>query len=249
MRGQGTASAYVGQGFADVDDESVREHLPLVRKVARRLAHRLPPHVEIDELVSWGLGGLLEAMQRFDSEQQASFETYAHLRIRGAILDRLRALDPQGRGVRRRQRKIETAYRDVERRNGRAATDEEVAEALGVDVAKLGEMLAEVGTRGIGGFEEWGNAPPPPEELASHAHADPSNVLLGLERLQLVADAIEGLPEKEKLVISLYYKEGITMREVGGVLNVTESRVSQIHTRAMLRLRSRLSREFEELRR
>jgi len=249
MRAQGAASAYAGEDFSNLDDASVREHLPLVRKVARRLAHRLPPHVEMDELVSWGLGGLLEAIQRFDPDHQASFETYAHLRIRGAILDRLRALDPQGRGVRRRQRRIEEAYRSVEARTGRAARDEEVADVLGVGVAQLGEMLGEVGTRGIGGFEEWGDPPPPPEEIASHAHADPANVLLQLERLEAVSHAIEGLPEKERLVVALYYREGITMREVGAVLDVTESRVSQIHTRAMLRLRSRLSQHFEELRR
>jgi RNA polymerase sigma factor for flagellar operon FliA len=226
-------------------EDILRRYLPLVRRVVKRLAVRKPPHIELDDLVSWGIVGLLDAIVKYDPRKEALFSTYAQFRIRGAILDHLRSLDWVPRSVRQKAALIEKVSHDLEGRLGRPATDEEIARELELSLAQYQELLGKVGEMtlfsledlGFGGAEErLGN-----DSEDEEADADPLRALLSQERVHLVADAIGHLPEREKLVIALYYNEDLTMKEVGGVLGLTESRVSQLHSQAMLRLKRYLT--------
>jgi RNA polymerase sigma factor FliA len=222
-------------------EEVLRRYLPLVRRVVQRLAVRKPPHIELDDLVSWGIVGLLDAIEKYDPKKEALFSTYAQFRIRGAILDHLRSLDWVPRSVRQKAALIEKVSHELEGRLGRPATEEEIATELGLTLAQYQELLGKVGEMtlfsledlGFGGGEERLGK----ENEDDEAEADPLQALLSQERVHLVADAIGQLPEREKLVIALYYNEDLTMKEVGGVLGLTESRVSQLHSQAMLRLK------------
>ena len=229
-------------------DQALRVHLPLVKKVVRRLLVHKPANIEADELVNWGLDGLLQALKRFDPTRQVEFEAYARLRIRGAILDRLRATDFMARSLRRKANKLERAYQTLEARLGRPASEEEVAAELEIEVGELHELLSAIGRSGAVGLEDLGEAPaqeqPAVEDILDVERADPLDALLSRERAKLVGDAIARLPERERSVIALYYREGITMREVAAVLGVTESRVSQLHSQALLRLGGQLGGHF-----
>jgi RNA polymerase sigma factor for flagellar operon FliA len=229
-------------------DEAIRAYLPLVRRVVQRLAVRKPPQVELDELVSWGIEGLLDAFSKYDARKQAAFATYAQFRIRGAILDRLRGMDWVSRSVRQKASLLEKTYRRLEGTLGRPATEEEVAEALGMTLPALHALLGEVGQMSLFSLEDLGIGPGHDrvqlERLLDDGDADPMRALLSRERVDLVADAIRALPEKERTVIALYYHEGITMKEAGAVLGLTESRVSQLHAQALLRLRGLLREHF-----
>jgi RNA polymerase sigma factor for flagellar operon FliA len=222
-------------------EDILRRYLPLVRRVVQRLAVRKPPHIELDDLVSWGIVGLLDAIEKYDPKKEALFSTYAQFRIRGAILDHLRSLDWVPRSVRQKAALIERVSHELEGRLGRPATDEEIAHELELSLPQYQELLGKVGEMtlfsledlGFGGGEERLGLETDDDE----AEADPLRALLSQERVHLVADAIGRLPEREKLVIALYYNEDLTMKEVGGVLGLTESRVSQLHSQAMLRLK------------
>lgn len=223
-----------------VDEEAIRAHLPLVRRVVRRLAFRRAPGVSFEDLVAWGLAGLVEALQRFDPARRARFESYAQMRIRGAILDRLRAEDWAARSARVREHQVERAYQEVEAREGRPATEEEVASHLGIPLAEFRDLLLAMGRQGFLSLEDVGlDLEQVPSDQAWSA--DPAERILGRERIQRVGAAIARLPEKEQTVIAAYYHEGLTMREVGALLGLTESRVSQLHSQALLRLRGALS--------
>jgi len=248
-------NAYVRAPHAPGDDaarleEQLRAYLPLVRRVARRLILHKPPNIDADELVNWGMEGLLQALQRFDPGKGVAFEAYARLRIRGAILDRLRATDYMARRLRMKAKRLERAYRTLEIRLSRPATEEEVAAELGVDLPALHALLAEVGRSGAISLEDPGELQPLErpalEDILDADRADPLDALLSRERAQLVAKAIEQLSPRERSVIALYYHEGITMREVAEVLGITESRVSQLHSQALLRLAGKLRPEFTE---
>lgn len=222
-------------------DTLIRRHLPLVRRVARRHAGRLPAGVELDDLISWGTFGLLAAVERYEPSREALFPAYARFRIRGAILDHLRQHDWMPRSVREKAREVARAARQAERRLGRPATEDELAGTLGLSVAGYRTLLDEIAPIALVGLEDlesdaeigwpstWGNL-------------QPLDTLLDQERARLVADAVHRLPEREQLLLSLYYRDELTMKEVGGVLGVTESRVSQLHTQALLRLRAWLER-------
>ncbi len=229
-------------------DEAIRAHLPLVRRVVQRLAVRKPPQVELDELVSWGIEGLLDAFKKYDASKQAAFATYAQFRIRGAILDRLRGMDWVSRSVRQKATLLEKTYRRLEGTLGRPATEEEAAAALGMTLPELHALLSEVGQMTLFSLEDLGVGPGQEriqlEKLLEGEGSDPVHALLSRERVDLVAEAIRVLPEKERTVIALYYHEGITMKEVGVVLGLTESRVSQLHAQALLRLRGLLREHF-----
>src|SRR5215470_12660318 len=226
-------------------DEVLRQYLPLVRRVVQRLAARKPPHIELDDLVSWGIVGLLDAIEKYDPKKEALFSTYAQFRIRGAILDHLRSLDWVPRSVRQKAALIEKVSHELEGRLGRPARDEEIAQELELSLPQYQELIGKVGEMtlfsledlGIGGGEERLGL----ESEDDEAEADPLRALLSQERVHLVADAIGRLPEREKLVVALYYNEDLTMKEVGGVLGLTESRVSQLHSQAMLRLKRYLT--------
>jgi len=229
-------------------DEAVRAYLPLVRWLVQRLAARKPPQVELDEMVSWGIEGLLDAMKKYDPSKQAAFATYAQFRIRGAILDRLRGMDWVSRSVRQKASMLEKTYRQLEGSLGRPASEEEVAEALELTLPQLHALLSEVGQMSLFSLEDLGVDAGQDrwqvENLLQGDGTDPMHAILSRERADLVAEAIVSLPEKERTVIALYYHEGITMKEAGAVLGLTESRVSQLHAQALLRLRGLLHEHF-----
>lgn len=232
-------------------EELVRTYLPLVRRVVQRLALRKPPHIELDDLVSWGIVGLLDAVKKYDPRKEASFSTYAQFRIRGAILDHLRQLDWVPRSVRQKASQVERAIQRLESANGRPASEEEVASELGLGIEQYRDLLSAVGEMCLFSLEDLGIGHRLQrlhvESYLEDEGADPLASLLSRERVEIVAEAVARLPERERLVVSLYYHEELTMKEVGAVLGLTESRVSQLHSQAMLRLRGFLRERFAAL--
>jgi len=241
--------------YRTADDERARERLvvaysPLVKYVAGRLASGLPTHVEAADLISYGLIGLISAIERFEPDRDIKFETYAIPRIKGAIIDELRALDWVPRSVRARAREIERANVKLEHRLHRAPTDEEMAAELEITPEDFHDALIQISNSTIAALDElWtvsdtsGDQVSLLDTLQDPEAPDPAEVMDESELEDRVADAIARLPEREKLVIALYYYENLTLREIGEVLDVTESRISQLHTKAVLRLRSRLGEE------
>jgi RNA polymerase sigma factor for flagellar operon FliA len=236
-------------------DQAARERLvvayaPLVKYVAGRMASGLPAHVDEADLVSYGLVGLISAIERFEPEREIKFETYAITRIKGAIIDELRSLDWVPRSVRARARAIERANAKLEHQLQRTPTDEEMAAELQITVDEFQESLLQISNSTIAALDElWsvsdssGDQVSLLDTLEDRNAPDPAMVMDQTDLKDRVADAIARLPEREKLVIALYYYENLTLREIGEVLGVTESRVSQLHTKAVLRLRSRLTEE------
>ena len=234
----------VRDGSASERDLLLMEHLPTVRYLARRIHERLPQHVELDDLVSAGVVGLIDAFSKFDHTKKVQFKSYAQFRIRGAILDSLRTLDWSPRELRRKGRAVEEAIRSVTRRVGRAPSEHEIAKEMDLTLAEYQLLLGDLKGLEIGslhmersedsGDEELAYIPGSPEE-------DPLFRCLKGEMKQRLADAIDELPEKERLVLTLYYYEELTMKEIGLTLGVVESRVSQIHSSAVLRLRTALA--------
>lgn len=211
-------------------------HTPLVKYLAHRIGSRLAGQIDFDDLVGDGLLGLMEAVDRYDPSHNVRFKTYAESRIKGAILDGVRGRDWAPRSLRRAARKLETAIAEVERRTCRAATDEEVASELGLSMEELQELYVQA--RGIRmgalpGNEEEGREP-------ADESTDPLENVQEQERRQLLVEEIDSLPDRERMVLSLYYERSLTLKEIGEVLDVTESRVCQIHTRALTRLRARV---------
>ena len=232
-------------------DDQARERLvvaysPLVKFIAGRMASSLPSHVDEGDLVSYGLLGLISAIDRYDPERDIKFETYAIARIRGSIIDELRALDWVPRSVRSRAREIERAIRELESKLGRAPNDEEIATKVGITPDELEESLTDISRSSIAALDElWstsgdGDQVSLLDTLEDEGSSQPAEALDETEVREALAEAISRLPEREKLVVTLYYYEELTLREIGEVLGVTESRVSQLHTKAILRLRSRL---------
>jgi RNA polymerase sigma factor for flagellar operon FliA len=228
-------------------DRLILTYAPLVKYVAGRLGSGLPAHVEEGDLISYGLLGLISAIERYDPDRDIKFETYAIVRIKGAIIDELRALDWVPRSVRSRAREIERAIAELEAKLGRAPTDEEIAQKIGISEDELEESLTDISRSSIAALDElWsggadGDQVSLLDTIEDQAGPQPADALDETEVRETLADAIARLPEREKLVITLYYYEELTLREIGEVLGVTESRVSQLHTKAVLRLRSRLS--------
>jgi RNA polymerase sigma factor for flagellar operon FliA len=241
------------QEFRKTGDRAVRDRLiltyaPLVKFVAGRLGSGLPAHVDEGDLVSYGLLGLIGAIERFDPDREIKFETYAIARIKGAIIDELRALDWVPRSVRARARDIERAIAELERKLHRAPSDEEISEKLGLSVDELEESLTDISRSSIAALDElWTVSSSGGDQIAlidtieDTEAPDPQGSLSQTEMKEAIGEAIARLPEREKLVVTLYYYEELTLREIGEVLGVTESRVSQLHTKAILRLKARLS--------
>jgi RNA polymerase sigma factor for flagellar operon FliA len=238
-------------------DERARERLvvaysPLVKYVAGRMGSGLPAHVEEADLISYGLGGLITAIQRFDLSREIKFETYAITRIRGAIIDELRTLDWVPRSVRARAREFERVNMKLEAKLQRAPTDDEMASQLGISVQDFQDALVQISNSTIVALDElWhvsdasGDQVSLLDTIPDTNAPDPQMLIDQSELRDRIAVAIAALPEREKLVVALYYYENLTLREIGEVLGVTESRVSQLHTKAVLRLRSKLGGELD----
>lgn len=237
--------------YKDEDDSSARDALilnysPLVKYVAGRLASGLPQSVDTADLISYGIFGLIDAIQKFDRARAIKFETYAIARIKGAIIDELRALDWVPRSVRSRAREIEASYIVLENQLKRLPSDQEVAGHMGINLKEYHAILTKLSYTSVVSFEElWvgGDRDEGQSALGSikdDSAEDPVAIFESAEIKDILACAIERLPDREKTVIALYYYEGLTLKEIGQVLGVTESRISQLHTKAVLRLRARL---------
>jgi len=238
--------------YKDDGDTRARERLvvaysPLVKFVAGRLGAGLPSHVEDADLISYGLMGLIGAIERFEPERGIKFETFAMTRIRGAIIDELRSLDWVPRSVRSRAREIEAAQSKLEHELQRAPTDAEVAAKVGLSEDELQTALLEIAHSSVYALDElWAVSDSSGDQVSlidtiSDPRADdPQESLASSEIKDALTEAIGSLPEREQLVVALYYYENLTLREIGEVLGVTESRVSQLHTKAVMRLKSAL---------
>jgi RNA polymerase sigma factor for flagellar operon FliA len=233
-----------GDGLTPEQERMMVEHLPIVRFLARRIHERLPQHVDLDDLVSAGVVGLIDAFRKFDPAKKVQFRSYAQFRIRGAILDSLRTLDWGPRDLRRKGRAIEEAMRALTARLRRTPSEAEVATELQMDLSEYQQLLGdlkglEIGTLHVERSEDSGE-----EELAyipNKPDDDPLFCCLRSEMQRRLADAIDALPERERLVMTLYYFEEMTMKEIGLTLGVVESRISQIHASAVLHLRARMT--------
>jgi RNA polymerase sigma factor FliA len=242
--------------YKDGGDEKARERLvvaysPLVKFIAGRMASGLPAHVDEADLISYGLLGLIGAIERFDLDREIKFETFAVARIKGAIIDELRSLDWVPRSVRARARDVEKAHASLEATLGRTPTDEEMAEKLEMTPEEFQTALLEIANSSVLALDDlWTFADPEGgggqlsvlDTIQDPNAIDPEAEAHTTELKDRLAEAIESLPDRERLVIALYYYENLTLREIGEVLGVTESRVSQLHTKAVLALRSRFPR-------
>lgn len=224
-------------------------YVPLVKYVAGRLAISLPATVQQDDLLSYGIFGLIDAIEKFDLERNVKFETYAIARIRGAIWDGLRAMDWVPYSVRNKAKELEKTYAALENSLGRSATDEEVCQALGMTSDAFHKLLIETSVTSFTSLDEicsfdgdQASGTKILDIIEDKNTVDPVNNIMFEEKKRVLADALNKLPERERLVVALYYYEGLTLKEIGKVLGVSESRISQMHTKAILRLRGCLSR-------
>lgn len=242
-------SEYQKKPTQEIREQLILAYAQLVKLVAGRLSMYLGHNVEFDDLVSYGIFGLIDAIDKFDMNKNVKFETYASLRIRGAILDQIRKMDWIPRTVRQRQRKIDEAIKMVEMRTGKAATDEEIAVELGITGDELigwQSQLKVTNVVSLSEFEEAGQEPTF-ESGNRNRFAQPEEVVEEQELKAKLIEALEMLTEKERRVIELYYYEDLTLKEISLVLEVSESRVSQLHTKALLKMRKKMGAYMEIL--
>ncbi len=238
---------YKTDSAPDARERLILHYSPLVKFVAGRVAAGLPQNIEQADLVSYGIFGLIDAIDKFDPERGFKFETYAISRIKGAIIDELRSIDWVPRSVRSKARAIERAYSKLENELRRTPDDNEVASELGLSESEFAQTLSQISFVGLVALDELlsagserGNSGTVGDTIADSAH-DPVQAFELDEMKHVLADAINRMPDRERLVLTLYYYEGLTLSEIGQVLGVTESRVCQIHTKAIFQLRGRLS--------
>jgi len=230
----------------DIREELILKYIYLVKYVAGRLYASYGNNVEFDDLVSYGIFGLIDAIDKYDLTRGVKFETYAQLRIRGAIIDQLREIDWLPRSVRQKSKELEKAYSEIENKLGRPATDEEMAESLGLSVEDFQKKIQNITTYSIISLDDL--IEQKREVVSSEEDKQietPESVVENIEVKEILVDSISSLPEKEKKVISLYYYEELTYKEIGKLLCVSESRVSQLHTKAIIRLKNRFRSSFE----
>ena len=237
---------YEQQNPAVSANQLVEEYATLVKRIAHHMLGRLPASVQLNDLIQSGMVGLLEAARKYDETKGASFETYAGIRIRGAMLDDIRKEDWAPRSVHRNARRVTEAIRAVEARTGRDAQDQEVAAEMGIELSEYHSYLHDSISTRLFSFEEIvGGDDNSAESIYGLSTGSPAAGVEDQAFRTSLADAIGTLPERERLVLALYYKEELNLKEIGAILNVSESRVSQIHSQAALRLRARLT-EWQE---
>ncbi|TVR03406.1 MAG: RNA polymerase sigma factor WhiG [Spirochaetaceae bacterium] len=231
----------------DIREMLVKQYAPLVKYVAGKVAVGMPHNVEFDDLVGYGVFGLFDAIEKFDPDKHVKFKTYAVTRIRGAIFDELRSIDWVPRSVRQKTREIEETVRRLEASLGRPATDEEIARDLGITVRELEKLMMKIsGTSILSLNDVWytgddNDKVSIADSIESPHSLNPDVIVEKEEIKRVIVQSIQELPEKEKTVLVLYYYEDLTLKEIGQVLEVTESRISQLHTKAILRLRAKLT--------
>ena len=232
---------YTVKGKTDKND-LLTEHMPLVKRLAHHMKAKLPPSVEVDDLIQAGMIGLLDAISRYEETHGAQFETYAVLRIRGAMLDELRSSDWLPRSMRQNMRKIEAAMSALQQQLGHAPSESEVAKSLKLSLADYQDMLSDGGGHQLVYYEDFHDSEGNDSFLDRYAvdDADPLRSLMDGDFRQAVIDAIDALPPREKILMGLYYEEELNLKEIGAVMGVSESRVSQLHTQAVARLRATL---------
>ena len=237
---------YRRTGDKALRDRLILTYAPLVKFVAGRLGSGLPAHVDEGDLTSYGLLGLMGAIERYDPDRDVKFETYAVARIKGSIIDELRAMDWVPRSVRSRARHIERTIGALEGQLGRAPTDDEIAQKLGISQDEYDQSMTDISRTSIAALDELWSTSSGDDSVAlidtieDTQGPEPQREFAQTEMREALGEAIASLPEREKLVVTLYYYEELTLREIGEVLGVTESRVSQLHTKAVLRLKAHL---------
>ncbi|WP_460444631.1 RNA polymerase sigma factor WhiG [Angustibacter aerolatus] len=253
MAANAAAVAELWRAYKTTADPALREKLilhysPLVKYVAGRVGVGLPPNIEQADLVSYGIFGLIDAIEKFDTERAIKFETYAISRVRGAIIDELRSIDWIPRSVRHKAREVERSYAELEAELHRTPTEAEVAQRMGIKVGDLHHIFSQVSYVNVVALDELlsvggekGDKLTLGDTLEDKGAEDPVLAFEGEETKYLLARAINQLPEREKIVVTLYYYEGLTLAEIGQVLGVTESRICQMHTKAVLQLRGKIS--------
>lgn len=227
-------------------DNMVEKHAPLVKRIACHLINRLPASVQLEDLIQAGMIGLLEASRNYDETQGASFETYAGIRIRGSMLDEIRKNDWAPRSVHRKARMVAEAVRNIEHSEGRDARDTEIAESLEMSLEDYYKILQDNCYHKVLSFEDMGTGD---DSMLDNMSDNTPGILEGLQKedmQKLVAEAIASLPERERLVMALYYDDSLNLREIGAVMGVSESRISQIHSQAVIRLQARMTARMEE---
>ena len=222
-------------------DELVKQHAPLVKRIAYHLIARLPHTVEVNDLIQEGMIGLLDASQNYNVDQGASFETYAGIRIRGAMLDEIRRNNWAPRSVHRKAREIATAIQEIEQREGRHAQDTEIAQSIGITTQEYHQQLYDSAGHQVFSLDEFNDHDESLAHPISQNQLEPEQEVQQGGFQQALAGAIDKLPERERLMMSLYYNDELNLKEIGEVLNVSESRVSQIHSQTIIRLRASLT--------
>lgn len=239
MNAAGAYSATRGRTAAE-GDALVTRHAELVKRIAYHLAGRLPPSVDVADLIQAGMLGLLEAASNYAANRGASFETYAGIRIRGAMIDALRKLDWAPRSVHRKARAVAAAIREIEKETGRDAKDAEIATKMGVEIEEYHSIVQDAASCRLASLDDAASATTPDD------NANPFREVADDGFRASLAEAIDALPERERLVMSLYYTDGLNLKEIGAVLKVTESRVCQLHGQALVRLKARLAQWRQE---
>jgi len=232
---------YNATGKNNQKDLLLKEHASLVKKMAYQLKAKLPASVEIDDLIQAGMMGLLDAVNRYEDTHGAQFETYAAQRIRGSMLDELRSADWLPRSIRKNMRTVETAIQTMEQKLGRAPTENEVAKQLNLSINDYHDMLGDCGGHQLVYYEDFHESDSGDHFLDRHVqndNGDPIQALLSSGFKEALVDAIDSLPEREKILMGLYYEQELNLKEIGAVMNVSESRVCQLHSQAVARLRT-----------
>jgi RNA polymerase sigma factor for flagellar operon FliA len=230
-----------------IRDIFIKQYAPLVKYVAGKIAIGMPTNVEFDDLVGFGVFGLFDAIDKFDPEKHVKFKTYAVTRIRGAIFDELRAIDWVPRSIRQKSREVEETVRMLESQLGRVATDEEIAKAMNLSLHDFQQLILKISGTSILSLNDVWNTGDDNDKISivdsieSPSNLNPDTIVEKEEIKRVIIEAINELPEKEKKVLVLYYYEDLTLKEIGEVLGVTESRISQLHTKAIMRLRTKLT--------